>query len=94
MVLFIQGSNFRESGHILIAVGICYAQDVGAHRHKRYEGKVTAENELWKRAFWVLVCCDTIISATLGRPRMTTTDECVRGVLWLFCLGVLMCLQL
>lgn len=45
------------------------AQEVGAHRRSKVRDRpITAEDELWKRAFWVLVCLDRPVSATLGRP--------------------------
>ncbi|GAV99360.1 hypothetical protein LENED_000811 [Lentinula edodes] len=49
------------------AFGIRLAQDVGAHRRKPTK-PLTVENELWKRAFWVLVCMDRMFSTGLGRP--------------------------
>ncbi|KAJ6571027.1 fungal-specific transcription factor domain-containing protein [Mycena vulgaris] len=51
----------------LIGIGIRLAQDVGAHRAKAM-GAATVESELWKRAFWVIVCMDRLCSALLGRP--------------------------
>jgi hypothetical protein len=36
---------------------------------------MTIEDELFKRTFWMLVGCDAIMSAFLGRPRATTDKE-------------------
>ncbi|KAA1476287.1 hypothetical protein DENSPDRAFT_853569 [Dentipellis sp. KUC8613] len=49
-------------------IGIRLAQDVGAHRRKVYNRARTVEDELWKRAFWVLVVLDRMMSAGFGRP--------------------------
>ncbi|KAJ7212816.1 fungal-specific transcription factor domain-containing protein [Mycena haematopus] len=53
----------------LIGIGIRLAQDVGAHRHR--PGPHTVESELWKRAFWMLVCYDRQVSMALGRSCIT-----------------------
>ncbi|KAJ6613518.1 fungal-specific transcription factor domain-containing protein [Mycena sp. CBHHK59/15] len=59
----------------LIGVGIRIAQDVGAHREKDAGTKATVEGELWKRAFWVIVCMDRHISGALGRPCTTQYED-------------------
>ncbi|KAH9830265.1 fungal-specific transcription factor domain-containing protein [Rhodofomes roseus] len=66
--IFLQGSSAPQASWTLIGVGIRMAQDVGAHRKKVYNAKPTVEEELWKRAFWVLVSMDRSISSVLGRP--------------------------
>lgn len=67
--MFLHGSSTPQSSWTVIGTGIRLAQDVGAHRRKVYNhNKRTVEDELWKRAFWVLVCLDRYISSALGRP--------------------------
>jgi hypothetical protein len=51
---------------------------------KRYHGDNSSltfanaiEEELYTRVFWLFVCSDAMISAFLGRPRVTRDDECV-----------------
>lgn len=67
--MFLHGSSTPQSSWTVIGTGIRLAQDVGAHRRKVYNhNKRTVEDELWKRAFWVLVCLDRFISSALGRP--------------------------
>ncbi|KAJ7182255.1 fungal-specific transcription factor domain-containing protein [Mycena crocata] len=51
----------------LIGVGLRLAQDVGAHRRTPGAQKPSVERELWKRAFWVLVYMDRMISSSTGR---------------------------
>ncbi|KAK1227497.1 Gypsy retrotransposon integrase-like protein 1 [Marasmius sp. AFHP31] len=38
-------------------------------------GMDPVEDELWKRAFWLLVSMDLFMSAFRGRPRATTSDD-------------------
>ncbi|KIP05402.1 hypothetical protein PHLGIDRAFT_60579, partial [Phlebiopsis gigantea 11061_1 CR5-6] len=67
--MFLHGSSTPQSSWTVIGTGIRLAQDVGAHRRKVYNSnKRTVEDELWKRAFWVLVAIDRFISSALGRP--------------------------
>ncbi|KIY69850.1 hypothetical protein CYLTODRAFT_420291 [Cylindrobasidium torrendii FP15055 ss-10] len=64
---FLSGSSAPQASWTLVGVGIRLAQDVGAHRRKK-TNEMTVDSELWKRAFWVLVAMDRLISAQLGRP--------------------------
>lgn len=66
--LFLQGSSAPQSCWTIIGIGIRLVQDVGAHRRKVYGINLTTEDELWKRAFWVLVAMDRSASSGLGRP--------------------------
>ncbi|KAJ7899046.1 fungal-specific transcription factor domain-containing protein [Mycena leptocephala] len=50
-----------------IGLGLRRAQDVGAHR-RRSELHPTAENEQWKRVFWVLLCLEWVVGTLTGRP--------------------------
>ncbi|KAJ3553324.1 hypothetical protein NP233_g12670 [Leucocoprinus birnbaumii] len=68
-VLFLQGSSAPQACWAMVGVGIRLAQDVGAHRkRKATDSPLTVEDELWKRAFWVLASIDRHVSAALGRP--------------------------
>ncbi|KAF9064495.1 fungal-specific transcription factor domain-containing protein [Rhodocollybia butyracea] len=66
-IQFLQGSSAPQSCWTMVGIGIRLAQDVGAHRRKPMKVS-TVEDELWKRAFWVLVCMDRMFSTGLGRP--------------------------
>ena len=59
----------------MVGIGIRLAQDVGAHRRKVYGPELTVEDELWKRACWVLVALDRAICCTLGRPCALQDEE-------------------
>ncbi|PBK73110.1 hypothetical protein ARMSODRAFT_1015915 [Armillaria solidipes] len=52
----------------MLGTAVRMAQDLGAHRKQRPGKLPIAEEELLKRAFWVLVCMDRIVSMALGRP--------------------------
>ncbi|KAF8910428.1 fungal-specific transcription factor domain-containing protein [Gymnopilus junonius] len=74
-VQFLQGSSAPQSCWTLVGIGIRLAQDVGAHRRKVNNHTMTAEDEMWKRAFWVLVCMDRMVSSSLGRPCAIQDEE-------------------
>jgi hypothetical protein len=73
--MFLRGSAFHPAGWLFISIGLRKAQDVGAHRKKIYGDKPSVEEELWKRAFWMLVLYDRIGSAALGRPCCSGEED-------------------
>ncbi|KAJ4467872.1 fungal-specific transcription factor domain-containing protein [Lentinula aciculospora] len=74
-VFFMQATSTPEICWILVSIGVRFAQDVGAHRRKQDNVKPTVENELWKRAFWMLYIMDILTSAFLGRPRSIGIED-------------------
>ncbi|KAJ6489498.1 fungal-specific transcription factor domain-containing protein [Mycena vitilis] len=66
-VLYLQGLSAPTEGWTLIGVGLRRAQDVGAHR-RWSQRHPTAENEEWKRVFWVLLCLEWLYCTHTGRP--------------------------
>ncbi|KAJ7115968.1 fungal-specific transcription factor domain-containing protein [Mycena epipterygia] len=67
-VIFLHGTSAPQASWTLVSIGIRMGQDVGAHRRKESTHQWTMEDELWKRAFWVLVFLDRMLSAHYGRP--------------------------
>ncbi|KIM46821.1 hypothetical protein M413DRAFT_440395 [Hebeloma cylindrosporum] len=67
-IQFLTGSNCHESCATLVGVALHLAQDAGAHRRHANSHTLTPEEELWKRAFWALVCMDRMVSPAMGRP--------------------------
>ncbi|KAH7105237.1 fungal-specific transcription factor domain-containing protein [Auriculariales sp. MPI-PUGE-AT-0066] len=66
--LFIVNSVSRTGlAPLLVVKGISLAQKVGAHRNRSYRSSPNLVDELWKRAFWAMVCLDRIWSARFGR---------------------------
>ncbi|KAJ3558753.1 hypothetical protein NM688_g738 [Phlebia brevispora] len=64
---FLHSSCVAQMSFSIIGYGIRIAQDLGAHRRKVYATLPTAEGELLKRAFWILVTLDRALSSALGR---------------------------
>ncbi|KAK1222310.1 Gypsy retrotransposon integrase-like protein 1 [Marasmius sp. AFHP31] len=73
-VYFLQTAPSPDAAWTIVGVGIRSAQEMGLHR-KDANSEKTVEDELWRRAFWTLVCMDVFLSTSLGRPRATTPDE-------------------
>ncbi|KAG7098621.1 hypothetical protein E1B28_000543 [Marasmius oreades] len=68
MSLFLRGTSTQTTAWLFITMGMRKAQDAGAHRKTIYHRTPTVDDELWKRAFWMLVGLDRVTSAALGRP--------------------------
>ncbi|PPQ71792.1 hypothetical protein CVT24_006143 [Panaeolus cyanescens] len=68
-VLFSQSSETPQGIWAQIGLAVRLSQEVGAHRRRRKkDAHATAEDELWKRAFWVIMSLDRQISSFSGRP--------------------------
>lgn len=74
-VIFLHFTSAPQSCWTLVAIGIRMAQDVGAHRRKESTHHWTAEDELGKRAFWVLIFLDRMLSADCGRPTAIQDED-------------------
>ncbi|KAF5340505.1 hypothetical protein D9758_014544 [Tetrapyrgos nigripes] len=72
---FLKTSYQSEAAWVLAGSCIRFAHERGLHRRRDPSEKPTLERELWKRAFWFLVCVDTIMGASLGRPSATSKDD-------------------
>ncbi|KAI3615704.1 hypothetical protein WG66_011959 [Moniliophthora roreri] len=73
-MLFESTSTIPEDTWVLTSMGIRHCQDLGIHRLREVN---TVEEELWKRAFWLLICADVFVSQVVGRPRATCIEELV-----------------
>ena len=51
-VIYLHGGSITSRGWNIAGIGLRLAQDIGAHRKKVYGDAPTAEDELFKRAFW------------------------------------------
>ena len=65
----------------MVGVGIRSAQEMVLRRKGLAPVRTPVEDELWKRAFWLLVSMDLFMSAFVGLPRATTPDEYVSPTL-------------
>ncbi|RPD58792.1 hypothetical protein L226DRAFT_539420 [Lentinus tigrinus ALCF2SS1-7] len=75
MAHFLIGSSAPQANWSLIGSGIRMAVDVGAHRNKMYKTKPTIEDELWRRAFWILVLFEWSNCYGLGRPASIHDED-------------------
>ncbi|KAI0819576.1 fungal-specific transcription factor domain-containing protein [Trametes gibbosa] len=73
--LYMQTTILPHCSWIMIGVGLRKAMDIGAHRKSMYKAKPTVEDELWRRAFWVLVVLEWGSSYGLGRPPCLHEEE-------------------
>ncbi|KAF9533926.1 fungal-specific transcription factor domain-containing protein, partial [Crepidotus variabilis] len=64
---FLAASAVPQSCWSLIGIGLRVAQDIGAHR-RGLPKLPSVEEELKKRAFWILIVLDRMFGAALGRP--------------------------
>ena len=51
-VIYLHGGSITSRGWNIAGIGLRLAQDIGAHKKKVYSDAPTAEDELFKRAFW------------------------------------------
>lgn len=75
MSIYMRGTSAYPTAWLFISAGIRKAQDVGAHRKKVYQLEPNIDDELWKRAFWLLVVFDRLGSASLGRACGLAEEE-------------------
>ncbi|RPD58799.1 hypothetical protein L226DRAFT_471250 [Lentinus tigrinus ALCF2SS1-7] len=75
MANYLIGSSAPQANWSLLGSGIRMAVDVGAHRHKMYKTKPTIEDELWRRAFWILVLLEWSNCYGLGRPASLHDED-------------------
>ncbi|KAI0737552.1 fungal-specific transcription factor domain-containing protein [Daedaleopsis nitida] len=75
MAAYLNGANSNAGSWTIVSWGIRMAQSVGAHRKKMYGAQPTAEQEQWRRAFWVLIALDRTSSFVLGRPSAIHDED-------------------
>jgi hypothetical protein len=79
---FLTSSSAPHACWTMVSIGIRLAQDIGVHRWKTFGSRpsTSLEQELWKRAWWVLITFDRIISSVAGRPCNNLDEECDIGL--------------
>ncbi|KAF7341905.1 Zn(2)-C6 fungal-type domain-containing protein [Mycena sanguinolenta] len=75
IALYSIGTSSPNAAWLYIGLGLRFIQERGAHRQLRHGKKITAEDELWKRAFWCLLSMERTSSAWLGRPPALHLEE-------------------
>ncbi|KAJ8483292.1 hypothetical protein ONZ45_g14646 [Pleurotus djamor] len=72
---FLKGSSYTHASWLLVGIALRLALDRGIHRSKRTERVSKVDHELWKRAFWILISMDRMISTILGRPSAIGDED-------------------
>ncbi|KAJ7598641.1 fungal-specific transcription factor domain-containing protein [Mycena floridula] len=74
--IFAFGNSAPYSSWSMLGIAIRTAQAIGVHRKKpSSEEAHPVTSELLKRAWWVLVCMDTMLAAALGRGSMIRRED-------------------
>lgn len=53
--MYMLGTSLPNASWTFLGLGIRFAQERGMHRRKAEGQKLTVEDELWKRAFWLIL---------------------------------------
>ncbi|KAF8125377.1 fungal-specific transcription factor domain-containing protein [Mycena galopus ATCC 62051] len=64
---FLERASGLRASWTLVGFGIRLGQDIAAHRRKPRPRRITIEEELEKRAYWILIFFDVQLGITLGR---------------------------
>ncbi|KAJ4483821.1 putative fungal-specific transcription factor [Lentinula aciculospora] len=73
-VMYIKATTASQCTWVLIGFGLRLAQDVGAHRTRNFP-RPTIIDELWKRAFFLLLTHERSIGSFAGRPSTIHEEE-------------------
>ncbi|KAG7446059.1 uncharacterized protein BT62DRAFT_1006241 [Guyanagaster necrorhizus] len=73
-VFYVEGFSAHRTWTML-GTAVRMAQDLGAHRKRKAGWLSVPEEELLKRAFWVLACMDRILGMALGRPYAIQEED-------------------
>ncbi|KAJ7707149.1 fungal-specific transcription factor domain-containing protein [Mycena metata] len=68
MSIYSLGLSTPQISWLYLGLAIRFLQQRGEHRRKRDLSNLTVEDELWKRAYWVIFTLDAMSSVFLGRP--------------------------
>ncbi|KAJ6460653.1 fungal-specific transcription factor domain-containing protein, partial [Mycena vitilis] len=72
---FLDGSCAPHASWNFVGLGLRAAQDIGCHRRTAHDDVPTVERELYRRAFWVLVFQDRVLSSNMGRTCAVQYDD-------------------
>ncbi|VDB85388.1 unnamed protein product [Peniophora sp. CBMAI 1063] len=64
-----------QAGWVWCGHGIRLAQDVGAHRKRVYDDSPTVEDELYRRAFWILILLEKHLGICMARPTAVKDQD-------------------
>ncbi|KAI0644251.1 fungal-specific transcription factor domain-containing protein [Trametes meyenii] len=75
MAIFLHGTRFTQHIWTLSGLGVRKGLEMGAHRKQTNSSTHTADDELRRRAFWVLVNLDWGFSHAFGRPHIIGDED-------------------
>ncbi|KAF9075422.1 fungal-specific transcription factor domain-containing protein [Rhodocollybia butyracea] len=73
--IYMLGTSSPSSAWTLVGVGVRFAEELGIHRRQPEGHKWTSLDEQKRRAFWVLVSLDRLISSFVGRPSAIRDED-------------------
>ncbi|KAJ3724808.1 fungal-specific transcription factor domain-containing protein [Lentinula raphanica] len=73
--IYMLGTSSPASSWVLCAAGIRFAEELGVHRRQVEGHRWTSLDEQMRRAFWVLVSLDRLISGFVGRPSAIRDED-------------------
>ncbi|KAJ7043932.1 fungal-specific transcription factor domain-containing protein [Mycena alexandri] len=68
MSIYSLGLSTPQISWLYLGLAIRFLQQRGEHRRKRDLSNLSVEEELWKRAYWIIFSLDAMKAAFLGRP--------------------------
>ncbi|KAJ7662628.1 fungal-specific transcription factor domain-containing protein [Mycena polygramma] len=79
-VNFLQRTSNPRFAWSLAGFGLRLAQDIGVHRRNTRSSQTTPDEELQRRAFWILMILDAQLSGMLGRSAVLDAVEADIGM--------------
>ncbi|KAJ6482610.1 fungal-specific transcription factor domain-containing protein, partial [Mycena sanguinolenta] len=73
--VYLLGTSAPYASWLYVGIGLRCLQQRGQHRRKPVGHKWNPEDELWKRAFWVLFALEQVGSLFAGRPMGLHVEE-------------------
>ncbi|KZV75184.1 hypothetical protein PENSPDRAFT_647463 [Peniophora sp. CONT] len=73
--LYLMGCAATQTSWVWCGHGVRLAQDVGAHKKQVYGDVPTAEDEQYKRAFWILIFLDKHLGMCMARPNAAKEQD-------------------
>ncbi|EJF59336.1 hypothetical protein DICSQDRAFT_65175 [Dichomitus squalens LYAD-421 SS1] len=80
LVLYLQGTTVPHTSWTHIGIGVRMGVDIGAHRKKMYGAIPTIEEEMIRRAFWILAVLDWGSAYSMGRPASIHDEDMDLGL--------------
>lgn len=73
--LYLHGTNAPQGSWTLSGIGLRLCVENGIHRRKPEGYKLTVEDELKKRCFWILMVAEVLYCSFSGRPSLLQDEE-------------------